>query len=134
MYRLFKKYQEIVMYILIGVCTTAVSLVSYFILANLYEVHYQEAKVASWVFSVMFAYFTNKLFVFKSEYAGIKETMIEIGKFVLCRVSSLMIEIASMIFFVQVCGLDDNSVKLMDQVIVLIINYIFSKFLVFQKI
>ena len=82
----------------------------------------------------MFAYFTNKLFVFKSEYAGIKETMIEIGKFVLCRVSSLMIEIASMIFFVQVCGLDDNSVKLMDQVIVLIINYIFSKFLVFQKI
>lgn len=130
--KFLKKYEEIIKYVFIGGCTTIVSLTSYFIFANVVEMHYQMANVLSWVLAVAFAYVTNKTFVFRSKYAGIKNTLREMGSFVSFRLASLAVEILSMYFFVQIWKIDDNIVKLMNQVIVTVLNYLFSKFFIFQ--
>lgn len=131
--RLMKKYEEIIMYIVVGICTMIVSLVSYFIMANTLQIYYQVANIISWVLAVAFAYVTNKKYVFKSPYINVKETGKEVISFVSSRVASLMAEILSMFFFVQIFQIDDNIVKLMNQVLVTVLNYIFSKFWVFRK-
>lgn len=121
------------MYIIVGVCTMIVSLVSYFIMANTLQMYYQAANIISWVLAVAFAYVTNKKYVFKSSYTSVQATTKELVSFVSSRVASLLVEILSMFFFVQVCQIDDNIVKLMNQVLVTVLNYIFSKFWVFRK-
>lgn len=131
--RLMKKYEEIIMYIVVGICTMIVSLVSYFIMANTLQIYYQVANIISWVLAVAFAYVTNKKYVFKSPYINVKEMGKEVISFVSSRVASLMAEILSMFFFVQIFQIDDNIVKLMNQVLVTVLNYIFSKFWVFRK-
>lgn len=131
--RLMEKYEELIMYIIVGVCTMIVSLVSYFIMANILQMYYQTANIISWVLAVAFAYVTNKRYVFKSQYINAKEMGKEVISFVSSRVTSLMAEILSMFLFVQICQIDDNIVKLMNQVLVTVLNYIFSKFWVFRK-
>lgn len=131
--RLMEKYEELIMYIIVGVCTMIVSLVSYFIMANILQMYYQTANIISWVLAVAFAYVTNKKYVFKSQYINARETGKEVISFVSSRVTSLMAEILSMFLFVQICQIDDNIVKLMNQVLVTVLNYIFSKFWVFRK-
>ena len=131
--KLFEKYEELIMYLIVGVCTMIVSLVSYFILANPLGMYYQTANIISWILAVTFAYITNKKYVFKSEYAGLNSTLKEMGSFVSSRLASLGAEILSMYFFVQICQIDDNVVKLMNQVLVTVLNYILSKFWVFRK-
>lgn len=121
------------MYIIVGVCTMIVSLASYFIMANTLQMYYQAANIISWVLAVAFAYVTNKKYVFKSPYTSVQATTKELVSFVSSRVASLLVEILSMFFFVQVCQIDDNIVKLMNQVLVTVLNYIFSKFWVFRK-
>ena len=110
-----------------------VSLASYYILANPLGIYYQTANIISWILAVAFAYMTNKKFVFKSPYSGMHNTVKEMSSFVSSRVASLLAEILSMYFFVQICQIDDNIVKLMNQVLVTVLNYIFSKFWVFRK-
>ena len=131
--KLYKKYEELVMYIIVGVCTMIVSLASYYILANPLGIYYQTANIISWVLVVAFAYVTNKKFVFKSRYNGLSGTAKEMASFVSSRIASLLAEVVSMYFFVQICQIDDNIVKLMNQVLVTVLNYIFSKFWVFRK-
>ena len=131
--KLYKKYEELVMYIIVGVCTMIVSLASYYILANPLGIYYQAANIISWVLAVAFAYVTNKKFVFKSRYSGLSGTAKEMASFVSSRIASLLAEVISMYFFVQICQIDDNIVKLMNQVLVTVLNYIFSKFWVFRK-
>ena len=130
--KLMKKYEELIMYIIVGVCTMIVSLVSYFIMANTLQMYYQAANLISWVLAVAFAYVTKK-YVFKSPYTSVQATTKELVSFVSSRVASLLVEILSMFFFVQVCQIDDNIVKLLNQVLVTVLNYIFSKFWVFRK-
>ena len=131
--KLYKKYEELVMYIIVGVCTMIVSLASYYILANPLGIYYQTANIISWVLAVAFAYVTNKKFVFQSRYSGLSGTAKEMASFVSSRIASLLAEVISMYFFVQICQIDDNIVKLMNQVLVTVLNYIFSKFWVFRK-
>ena len=111
----------------------AVSLVSYYLLRNAFHMYYQTANVLSWIFAVVFAYVTNKKFVFRSKYAGMKKTLLEAGSFFSARLASLAAEVLSMYFFVQICGINDNIVKLINQVLVMVLNYILSKFWVFHK-
>lgn len=121
------------MYGIVGCCTMIVALISYYILANPLDIYYQIANVISWGLAVAFAYVTNKKFVFKSQYEDLAGTVKEIISFVSSRVISLLAEIISMYIFVQICGLDDNVVKLMNQILVIVLNYILSKFWVFNK-
>lgn len=132
---LYYKYEEIISYLIVGGLTTIVSLATYYLLVytilNPKEaVELQIANIISWIASVTFAYFTNRKYVFKTkEKISIKEGI----NFYLSRVSTLLLDMLMMYVFVSVLKFDDKIIKLIVQVIVIVLNYVLSKFIVFKK-
>ena len=132
---LIKKYEEIINYLIVGALTTLISLITYygltFTILNPYNnLELQIANIISWIVGVTFAFFTNKKYVFKSKN---KNTITEAYKFVGARVASLIVDMLFMFVMVSILQIDDKISKLIVQIIVIIINYIFSKFFVFKK-
>ncbi len=132
---IYYKNPEIWNYLIVGLLTTVVSLVTYFICTRTIldpskELELQIANIVSWVFAVAFAYFTNRVFVFKSHDANI---VAELSKFVGSRVASLIMDMAIMFVIVTLLSLSDVVGKIVSQVVVTIANYILSKLLVFNK-
>ncbi|MCD7894798.1 MAG: GtrA family protein [Erysipelotrichaceae bacterium] len=125
--------KEVIMYIIMGIGTTIVSLGSYYILANPLNLNYQLANIISWILAVTFAYITNKKYVFESKVNDMKGIFKEASSFYLARISTLLIEMASMFIFVTIFHFDANIIKLLNQGIVLVLNYVFSKLFVFKK-
>ena len=133
--KIFKKYKEALMYLIFGVLTTVVSLVSYYVLTFTIlnpnnSVSLQIANILSWIISVIFAYFTNKKYVFNSKTSNrVKEFLGFVGG----RVTTLILDIIIMFLFVTLLNFSDKIIKLISQVVVIILNYVISKFLVFNK-
>lgn len=130
---LYKKYSEIINYLIVGVLTTLVSIVIYGVFTKLFHVNYMISNVISWIGSVSFAYITNKIFVFKSKCDSEKDVLIEVYQFFKYRVFSLLIDILLMYVFVEIFSIDDMISKVIVQFIVIVLNYIFSKLFVFKK-
>lgn len=133
--KLYKKYEEIINYLIVGGLTTVVSLASYYLLVLTIlnpenALQLQIANVLSWGAAVTFAYVTNRIFVFKSKR---KDVLNEIASFVSARVVTLLLDMGIMFIFVTVLHLNDKLMKLVVQVLVVILNYILSKLFVFQK-
>ena len=132
---LYLKYKEIINYLIFGVLTTVVSLVTYYICVYTFinpeeAVQLQIANVISWFFGVAFAYITNRKFVFESnEQNKIKEA----SKFVTSRIATLLMDMAIMFIGVTVFKLNDKVIKLVSQVVVIVMNYLLSKLIVFKK-
>ena len=135
MKELYLKYKEIINYLIFGVLATVVSLAVYYgltltILDPNKAIELQIANILSWVSACTFAYFTNRKWVFENkEKASLKEA----SKFYLARVSTLVIDMGLMFIFVTKLGVNDKIMKLIVQVIVIVLNYIFSKFIVFKE-
>lgn len=136
---LYKKYEEIVNYLIVGVLTTVVSLVVkwgllFTILNAKNAFQLQAAVVISWIAAVIFAYITNRIFVFKSKSKNILK---EIVSFFSARLLTLGLEMLIMWFFVTLLKLDSDIWVLVwtmvAQVLVIIFNYILSKLFVFRK-
>ena len=122
-------------YLIVGVLTTVVSLGCYYLLvltvldpANALEL--QIANVLSWIAAVTFAYFTNRKFVFESTN---KNQLGEAGRFYASRVTTLLVDMFIMYLFVTKIGVNDKVAKVVVQVIITVLNYILSKFLVFSR-
>jgi putative flippase GtrA len=126
---LYKKYEEIINYLIVGVLTTLVSILSYALLTRVCHIDVNTSTILSWVISVTFAFFTNKLYVFKSKN---KKIIDEMFKFYTSRLASLGIEVLIMNLLVFVIHIDDMISKIIVQVIVIILNYILSKIFVFK--
>lgn len=147
MKRLFEKYKELITYVVFGVLTTLVNFVCFWLFNKILgEKLYLLSNIIAWVISVIFAYVTNKLWVFESK--SWKPSVIgrEIPEFVGARVFSLLIEEGGLWLFVDVLNFDkfgftlfgfDVTGKLIAKVvlavIVVILNYIFSKLVIFKK-
>ncbi len=136
---LYKKYKEIILYLIFGVLATVVSLgVKYALLFTVLEasnaVQLQIAVIISWVAAVLFAYFTNRNFVFESKN---QNKLKEFSSFVVARITTLIMEMIIMWFFVTLLGLNSNLYvvifTLISQVVVIVGNYILSKLFVFKK-
>lgn len=132
---MYKKYKEIVNYLIVGVLTTVVSLGVYYACVLTFlnpenAIQLQVANIISWVAAVTFAYFTNRKFVFESKNPDMLK---EASAFVGARVATLLMDMLCMFVMVTCMGLSDKIAKLVVQVIVTVANYIFSKIFVFQK-
>lgn len=138
MYKYYKKYEEIINYLIMGTLTTVVSLLSYAIFNNIFKNFVSEmvsiniATVISWILAVTFAYVTNKKYVFKTN-TNQKETIKEFIKFYEYRILSLVIDIFFMWFFVKIINMNDMAAKIINQFIITAANYVFSKLFVFNK-
>lgn len=130
---LFRKYREILVYLVFGVLTTAVNYVVYLPCYNLLHISASVSNVIAWVFAVAFAYLTNKPFVFRSHDWSAKTVIPELAKFVGTRVGSGGLETAILFLTVDVIGWNGNLWKILTSILVVIVNYVGSKLLVFRK-
>jgi len=131
---LYLKYKEIINYLIVGVLTTVVSLTVYYglvltVLDPQNPIQLQAANIVSWVCAVIFAYWANRKFVFESKSTEIVK---EAGAFVTARIGTLVMDMVFMFVTVSLFGMNDKVAKLLDQVMVTIANYVFSKLFVFK--
>lgn len=127
-----KDHWDVVTYLFFGVLTTIVSYLVYYPCFWLLDIAWV-SEVISWIVSVAFAYLTNKPWVFKSHDWSMKVVAPELTKFVACRLSSLLMSVAILFVFTDLLGFDGNVMKLVTSVLVVIVNYVGSKLLVFKK-
>lgn len=135
MLNLYNKYKEIINYLIFGFLTTVISLMTYYILtATLLNIRnnieLQIANIISWCVGVLFAYFTNRKFVFNSKNKCRKKEFIT---FTCSRITTLILDMFIMFIFVSLLNGNDKIFKLISQVLVIIGNYILSKIVVFKK-
>ena len=130
---LIEKYFDILSYLFFGVLTTAVNYLVYLPCYNLWGFSGTASNVIAWVFAVAFAYVTNKPFVFRSHDWSAKTVIPELTKFVGCRLGSGGLETLIILVTVDLLGWNGNVMKLLTSVIVIVVNYVASKLLVFRK-
>ena len=131
--KIIETYKEIMAYLFFGVCTTVVNFVIYFACTQILDINYLIANALSWIGAVAFAYVTNRIWVFKSKSKGIRAIFKEILTFVSCRLFSGVIDMLIMFIGVDILGISDGITKLATQVIVVVLNYVFSKWIIFRK-
>ena len=126
-----KMYESsVIRYVFFGGCTTLVNLVSFFILRKL-KVELNIANIISIILAILFAYVVNSRFVFHDRCETWRDHIRPFLKFISARLVTMVIEIGGVWLLVSVMGLNDMIGKFLTQFIVLILNYIFSKFFVF---
>ena len=144
---LFSKYRELIIYFVFGVFTTLVNLITFHLFNLLLgNEHYLVSNVVAWIASVIFAYITNKIWVFESKSWSVKVLLREIPSFFSARVLSFAVEEVGLFLLVDIAGMSvyglsvfsfnitgELIAKVILAVIVVILNYIFSKFLIFRK-
>ena len=130
---LMARYRDIIVYLVFGVLTTAVNYIVYLPCYNVLGLSGSASNAIAWVGAVAFAYLTNKPFVFRSHDWSPKTVIPELTKFVGCRVGSGVLETAIIFLTVDFLGWDGNIMKLLTSVLVVVLNYIGSKLLVFKK-
>lgn len=124
---------EIILYIFFGGLTTVVNFVAYFIARDLFHFNFVISNTISWISAVLFAFITNKIWVFKSKTESFFELIIEFGKFIFYRLLSFGIDMGSMFIFIKVFHLSDFIAKLLTQIFIVISNYLFSKLFIFKS-
>lgn len=132
---LYIKYKEIVNYLIIGGLTTFVALGVYYVSVLTFlnpnnGIELQIANILSWIAGVIFAYFTNRKYVFESKNPN---KLKEATKFTISRLITLFLDMATMFIGVTLLKFNDKIIKLLAQVLVIVGNYIFSKLFVFKK-
>ena len=130
---IIEKYWDILSYLFFGALTTLVNYLVYFPCYNLLHLSTVASNVIAWVVAVAFAYLTNKPFVFKSHDWSMKTVAPELAKFVGCRVGSGLLETALLFLTVDLLRWNGNLMKIILSVMVVILNYVGSKLLVFRK-
>ena len=125
--------KNILSYLFFGGLTTAVNYIVYYPLYNLCGLSATISNAIAWVAAVAFAYLTNKPFVFKSNDWSAKVVLPELTKFVACRIGSGLAETAIIFITVDLANLNGNIMKLITSVLVVILNFVASKLVVFRK-
>lgn len=128
-----KGYWEIFIYLFFGGLATVVNFVSFYIALQLFELSMPVSNTISWICSVLFAFFTNKIWVFHSKSPSFLHLIIEFGKFIFYRVVSYGMDMGAMLLMIQVMHVNDYVAKIITQVIVVLANYIFSKLFIFKE-
>ena len=132
--KLWFKYKELFFYGVFGVGATVINIVSYRVLANIFgKKYFLIANIIAWILAFIFAFITNKLFVFESKSWEAQIAMNEFVGFLSARLATGILDTVLMWFFVSVISLDDTLSKIIINILVIIINYIASKFFIFKK-
>ena len=129
----YQKYKEPLLYLFFGGLTTLLSIFLYWLFAHPLGLSPLIANVISWVLCVAFAYVTNRTWVFKDKAHTAKGIVREAASFAAGRLATLGLEEAILWLGIKVLGVNDLIVKIVAQVLVIVGNYVISKFLVFRK-
>ena len=130
---LIKKYREIIVYVIVGGITTVINMVIHIGLVELTNLHELVIVFIAWFFAVIFAYIVNKLWVFQSKSFKKDVLVHEIISFTGARVFSLGVEELMFLVFVTWLSIDQVIIKIAAAIIVIIMNYVFSKLIIFKN-
>lgn len=132
MKNMLEKYKSILMYLFFGICTTVINIVTYWMFYISLDFPNVLSTIFSWIISVLFAYITNKLWVFESRSFGKKVLVREIATFFGARFISGIIDLAIMFLFVDVLLFPAMIIKFISNIFVVIFNYVASKVVIFK--
>ena len=127
------KYRSLITYGVFGVLTTIVNIVTYNLCYYKFTISNTVSNIIAWIFAVTFAYLTNKVWVFESKSWSWKNLKREIMAFVSCRLTTGILDIIIMYACVDIMQWHAMVMKIISNVLVIILNYIFSKLVIFKK-
>ena len=130
---LYTKYKEIINYLIFGVLTTVVNIVTYAIFARLFHVDEVVSNIIAQIISILFAYVTNKIYVFESKSTKLKDVLREMVSFFGCRIFTAVLDTLLFSFMIKILFMNDLIAKCITQVVVIVLNYVFSKLIIFRK-
>ena len=130
---LYKKHEEGMNYLIFGFLAFVLNYVLFLGLESLFHMHYMAALVVSWVLTVVFAYWTNRTFVFKSKKVNVLSMLKEFIAFIGARIATELLEVLLMHLLVERAGWNPDIVKLITQTAVIVANYILSKLWIFKE-
>jgi len=128
---MYTRFREQFGYLVIGVLTTVVDFVVYYLLSAITPWHYLVIYWIAWAVAVLFAFFPNRSLVFRN--TGKNGILRQFGEFVSSRVATLLIGEGLLFLLVGVCHLPDGWMKPVVQVLIVVLNYVFSKLFVFRQ-
>ena len=134
MRELYKKYKQIILYIFFGVCTTVVNAASYAVLYNHANIRNITSTIIAWFIAVLFAFITNKKYVFDSKADRLKDKFHQVASFFIFRGITGILDVIIMAVAVDYLKLNSFLWKLVSNFIVTIINYVASKLFVFKNL
>ena len=130
--KLIEQYKDVIPYAVFGVLTTLVNIISYWVCAHLLSIPVMPSTVIAWILAVLFAYLTNRTWVFHSKAQTINELSAEIVSFFACRLATGFVDWGLMFVLVDRMGLADVPVKAVANIVVIILNYLASKLIIFK--
>ena len=128
-----KKHKAIILYLIFGGLTTLINIGVYWLCERVFGLSTAPSNIIAWVAAVLFAFVTNKIYVFESKNKDIKLVLKELGNFIFYRLISGGIDMGIMLVGVDLMHIDSMIVKVFSNVIVVILNYIASKYIIFRK-
>lgn len=129
----WQKHREMLLYLFFGGLTTVVSIGSFWLFASLLQQNEHIANTISWLLAVLFAFVTNRLWVFQAPTKGVTAFFKQMLKFYGGRLATFAAEEVIILVFITWLGFPDLAVKIAAQIVVLILNYLVSKLFVFKK-
>lgn len=129
----FKKYKSAILYLFFGGCTTVINIAVYDLCFNIIGINNLLSTIIAWVVSVLFAYVTNRKYVFESKATKTKDVLYEISSFFACRGATGVLDVAIMWVTVDILNWNALLWKTISNVIVIVINYVASKLIIFKK-
>ena len=130
---LYKKHKDVIPYLIFGVLTTAVNVVSYALLTRVVHLSTIVSVIVAWFLAVLFAYLTNRKWVFKSKAKTRKEIAREVVSFFSCRLATGVLDWLIMLVFVDGLHFNDIIIKIIANIIVIVLNYVASKMVIFKS-
>ena len=127
------KYKDIILYGIFGVLTTVINVVVYYLFAKVFLCGTAVSTVIAWILAVLFAFVTNKKWVFDSPSWDKNTVEKEIISFFSCRLLTGLLDLIIMMVFVDVLHFNDIVIKVISNIIVIVLNYIASKLIIFKK-
>lgn len=130
---MYRKYQEGIDYLFWGGVAFVLSMVLFYIFANMMMIEEQIANVITWIICVIFTYVTNRTFVFRSNVSGAKAITKEFVDFTSARLATLILENAVLFICIDLLTWHNMIAKLLGQFLVIVSNYVLSKLWIFKK-
>lgn len=130
---LLKKHREIISYLFFGGCTTLINIIAYYVCYNVISISNVISTIIAWIISVLFAFVTNKLYVFNSKSKDMFTILKEAISFFSCRIATGVLDIVIMYVTVDLLSFNGLLWKIISNVIVVALNYVFSKLFIFKN-
>ncbi len=127
------KYQSFLLYVIFGILTTIVNIIVFFILYNMLHTGHNIAYVVAWFWAVLFAYLTNRVWVFHSTSSATADIVKEVWQFYLARVLTGIIGYFILTFGVDLLHQDANIWNIIQNIFVIVSNFVLSKLIIFKK-